>query len=1070
MDDSGEDRDLLDPTVIKAPGRGERKKWPVAAVFVCTTVVVTVLLLGAGELTEKPHIAGNVSDMEVAMLIYNRWKGYKTFDRVELANYTVLLQYPGNSSSPNRLELRESGGKVVYTAATRQEKPLLPQERDPSVAPPFNAYSGTGNVSGPLVYVNYGRLEDFYYLNTTLNISLDGYVCIIRYGKIYRGDKVTLNTERVQILPSKLSCLPGRAKWGIGVIIYSDPADYAPRGGPLVFPNGTSLPPSGVQRGSLFQRNGDPLTPGVPAIPGIFRRDYEEDVVKKGYAPSIPVQPISYGDAIHFMNQLTEYRAPVNLNWTGQLNLSCYYILQSPNNTNETYLEVNNYLVHRNITNVIATVYGSVEPDRYVLLGNHHDAWTFGAVDPNSGTAVLMELARALSDLRSKDWRPGRTILLCSWDAEEYGLIGSYEWTEEHAKILGANAVAYLNVDVAIDGIYSFNAAATPLLIQPIYTATKTTKCPNKGFATVYDEWLHYQPNPTNSAPQVPGLGSGSDYTSFLQGFGITCSDMNYRYFDPIGYPVYHSVHDNFFYEANLTDPSFSHHTAVGLVWGKVALSLATSPVLPYDPRDYSTALTNIMAGLVEEYGEVLSSQNISLDYLNSSIREFTMSAECLWEELQKVSGDPSDLSRVRRLNDQLMQLERAFIVPEGLPGRPYYKHVVYAPSSVNQYGSSLFPGVSDAIFAAMEWGGSWDLVREQLDLVRVHILYASQIMTQSLDNTIAFTTVGKDTEDLEQWTSCSGQHFEPRSLYSRLQSKVALLHSTNGDYRPLRPKYGTYEYLPPQRWLSALQYGAVVFLYHPCTPPDQVSQLKQLARSCLWRHFVSPYPLLDSEWPMAVVSWGCVLRVKWVESEAIKKWVESHALRTPQTAEFANDGTYDEGLIQPADKVELLNGDEAVCPSPPPPTTILPSSTNTTNSSKPTCPNTATSTNSSHNKTDSDCSLPPTPTFNPAPASNLPLHHHFGYTVLMCVAGAALLLVILVSALNLCCCSATRRRRRRARYKSVSKFFPFSYGEQLDADGGSDGVSVAIPEYGLPKSGRAEREMLLNESDEDEI
>ena len=150
--------------------------------------------------------------MEVAMLIYNRWKGYKTFDRVELANYTVLLQYPGNSSSPNRLELRESGGKVVYTAATRQEKPLLPQERDPSVAPPFNAYSGTGNVSvrqpldhisspvtislywqGPLVYVNYGRLEDFYYLNTSLNISLDGHVCIIRYGKIYRGDKVTLN-------------------------------------------------------------------------------------------------------------------------------------------------------------------------------------------------------------------------------------------------------------------------------------------------------------------------------------------------------------------------------------------------------------------------------------------------------------------------------------------------------------------------------------------------------------------------------------------------------------------------------------------------------------------------------------------------------------------------------------------------------------------------------------------------------------------------------------------------------------------------------------------------------------
>lgn len=464
------------------------------------------------------------------------------------------------------------------------------------------------------------------------------------------------------------------------------------------------------------------------------RRSYEE-VVKEGSAPSIPVQPISYEEAIHFMRQLSEYPAPVN--WTGQLNISTYYILQSHNNTNMTYLEVNNYLINKTITNVIATIYGTIEPDRYILLGNHHDAWTFGAVDPNSATAVLMEIGRGFSSLRGDGWRPGRTIILCSWDAEEYGLIGSYEWTEEYAKLLEANAIAYLNVDVAVDGTYSFNAAATPLLINPIFNATKITKCPNQTFDTVYDEWLHYQPDSTKTNPQVNDLGSGSDYTSFLQGLGITCADMNYRYFDSIGYPVYHSVHDNFYYEANLTDPTFSYHTTVGLVWGKVALMLATSPVLPYDPRHYSTALSNILSGLKEKYETVLTKHNISLDYVQSSIKEFTTSANKLWEELQKASDDPSDLNHLRMINYQLMQLERSFIIPQGLPGRPYFRHVVYAPSSVNAYGSSLFPGVSDAIFSAVEFGASWDVVREQLDLVRIHILYASQIMDQQYHHPI---------------------------------------------------------------------------------------------------------------------------------------------------------------------------------------------------------------------------------------------------------------------------------------------------------------------------------------------
>eukprot|EP00731_Ephydatia_muelleri_P003672 Em0001g3672a len=619
-------------------------------------------------LTSLPHIAGSPQNKMLAQGIYTQWLAYG-FDDVQLVNYSVLLSYP-NTSNPNVLRLESSTGVIVYEAHTKGEVPLTPGENDSTVAMPFNAYSGTGNATGRLVYVNNATVDDFLYLTTNLSYNLTNRVCIARYGDVFRGDKAHL--------AQSYGCS--------ALIIYSDPQQYAPNG-TGVYPNGPSLPPYGVQRGTLNGAQRDPLTSGIPAIDGVFREDYAS-VVKSGVVPSIPVQPIGYGDAQFFMSQLDAHIAPGS--WTGGLNVG-YFIWQSDSNTNQTFIQVNNYQEEQVIYDVIATMYGQVEPDQLVVLGNHRDAWVFGGVDPNSGTAVLEEIARALSNLRTKGWRPGRSLLLCSWDAEEYGLIGSTEWIEDKQKVLGPNTVAYLNVDFAVSA---------------------QVKCPNPAFDTVYDEWLHYKSAVFNGTklPQVAN-GSGSDFTMFLQMLGNSCADFTYA--NMTGYAVYHSVHDNFYWMTNFGDPSFAHHQALGLVWSKAAILLATSPVLPYDPRDYAISLQNLFNTFVQLYGPTLQDQNITLNYIAEELDQFVMTSIALWNQLKNASANSSiSKQALRILNNKLMNLERAFIIPEGLPGRQFIKHVIFAPSSVNSYASATFPGLSDAIFNALHTASpDWDEV-----------------------------------------------------------------------------------------------------------------------------------------------------------------------------------------------------------------------------------------------------------------------------------------------------------------------------------------------------------------------
>lgn len=672
-------------------------------------------------ITVAPHIAGSEVNRKLALMIYEKWRTYN-FDSVELSNYSVLLSYP-NTSNPNTLTLRDSDGETLYQSHIALEPPLTPGENDSRVVPPFNAFSGSGNVTGPLVYVNYGRLRDFEYVTTNSSgpqLDLSQYICIVRYGQIFRGHMARLAEQH--------GCK--------GLLIYSDPHDYAPEGIP-VYPNGPSLPKFGVQRGTLQIPPGDILTPGVPSLAGIHRRTYSEAQSGRE-VPRIPVQPISYGDAFHFLSQLSEHTPPSD--WVGGLEIE-YRIVQSDQNVNYTELVVNNYQEERTIHNVVAKLYGGVEPDRQVILGSHRDAWVFGTVDPDSSTASLLDIARVIGQLRHYDWRPGRTIVLCSWDAEEYGLIGSTEWVEDYSKLLGTITMAYLNLDISVLGGAYLSASATPLMYEVVWQSAAKVPCPNKGYDTLYDEWFNNSRRMYKGRyrPTITGLGSGSDYATFLQRLGVSSTDFTYLR-KGFYYAVYHSVHDNFNWMNRFGDPTFAYHRAVATLWITAALTLTTTPLPPLDPSHYSYLLVEEAMSLNLQYGQLLSSHGVSLDLMLHSISELNTAVHHFQEDIKKLAAS-SNISQwlnvVRIINDKLMNMERAFIHPEGLPGRVYTKNVIFAPSSIDTYSSATFPSVYDGIANAIGANSTasaasrWEEVKQQVDVVATHVRHATQIISE---------------------------------------------------------------------------------------------------------------------------------------------------------------------------------------------------------------------------------------------------------------------------------------------------------------------------------------------------
>lgn len=639
-------------------------------------------------LTAEPHLAATPEDHKTAEYVAQKFRaaGLET----EIVPYRVLLNQP----KVVRVEAWDAAGRQLMSGPTREHVTSDPGQDDPRVVMPFNGSSGSGDVTGEVVYANFGRLEDFNQL-ASMHIDLHGKIVLVRYGSNFRGVKVYLAEQR------------GAA----GVLIYSDPQDDGYYKGDA-YPMGPWRPETGVQRGSvqyLFKYPGDPETPGVASTPDLPDSARIKNFTgPNGNQPNIISIPISYHDAAPILQALQGPGVPQQ-GWQGALPFR-YHV--GPSGVKVHLVSEQDYQ-RRTIWDVIGKVKGSQYPDDWVVAGNHRDAWVFGAVDPSSGTAAMLESVHGIGALIEQGWRPRRTIVFCSWDAEEEGLIGSTEWVEQHAQTL-EKAVAYFNVDVAVSGP-DFEASAVPSLKEFVRSVARAVPSPLGG--TVYQEWRAKHPienEHRTSNVQVPeldvrvgDLGSGSDFTPFLQHVGVPSTDIG----SGGAYGVYHSTFDDFAWYTMNADPHFVYLQEMARVFGMEALRMADADVLPYDYVTYTREITAYIEAAKKKAGDAGMS---SLDFGPAEAAAGRLANAARKAQVLETAAK-GDLPR---LNRALRQTETAFIVEAGLPNRPWYRHTIYAPGEYTGYSAVVIPGVNEAIDArnASLAAGQLTVLTEVLD------------------------------------------------------------------------------------------------------------------------------------------------------------------------------------------------------------------------------------------------------------------------------------------------------------------------------------------------------------------
>lgn len=622
-------------------------------------------------MSAKPHMAGTPASRSVAEYALGLFKGWGLDAHIE--QYEALMPTP-----------RARGLELIapkYYRAKLLEPPVGvdPDSFDKDQVPPFNAYSGSGDVSAPLVYANYGMPDDYEYLSKN-HIDVKGKIVITRYGGGWRGLKPRLAAEH------------GAA----GCLIYSDPKDDGYFRGD-VYPKGEWRPALGVQRGSVMDMTlfpGDPLSPGWASEKGSKRLAVSEAKTLM----KIPVIPIGYGDALPLMSALEGPVAPPE--WRGALAIT-YHL---GDGTAKVRLRVRmNNSVHP-LYDVIARIPGSESPDEWVLAGNHHDAWVHGALDPLSGASSLLETARALAMLRKQGWQPKRTILIALWDGEEFGLIGSTEFAEKHAAELTKNLVAYINSDS--NGKGRLGAGGSHTLEKFVVEVARDVSDPVSGKPLIDNMRVHSSTQTgretaeTSSASDyhMEALGSGSDYTSFLQHLGI--ASLNFGFGDDDGSGgIYHSAYDSYYWYTHFSDTNFEYCRTLSNVTATSLLRLADAPVLPFEFVRFADALSRYTDEIekLEKNG-----LKINLLTLRTEIAALQKSAAALDAALQSAEGklDAVPAQRLDRLNQTLFVTERKMLLDAGLPRRSWFKHAIYAPGTLTGYSVKTLPGVREAVEA----------------------------------------------------------------------------------------------------------------------------------------------------------------------------------------------------------------------------------------------------------------------------------------------------------------------------------------------------------------------------------
>jgi N-acetylated-alpha-linked acidic dipeptidase len=624
-------------------------------------------------LTAEPHLASSPEDHKTAQYVAAKFRaaGLET----EIVPFRVLMNQP----KVVKVEAYDPSGKLLMSGPTPEHVDHDPYQDDPRVVMPFNGSSGSGDVTGEVVYANYGRLEDFDKL-AEQHIDLHGKIVLVRYGANFRGVKVYIAEQR----------------GAVGVLIYSDPQDDGFYKGDA-YPMGPWRPETGVQRGSvqyLFKYPGDPETPGVASTPNL---PDSARVSPEGNQPHIISIPLSYHDASPILQALKGGGVPEG--WQGALGFRYH---EGPGGVAVHMVSVQDY-ERRTIWDVIGTVRGSQDKDsqvldNWVVVGNHRDAWVYGAADPNSGTASMLESVHGVGALLKQGWRPKRTVVFCSWDAEEEGLIGSTEWVEQHAKTL-EHAVAYFNVDVAVSGP-DFSAAAVPSLKQFVRELARSVPSPLG--ATVYDQWRiergegnehrgsNAAPGDANE-PRVGDLGSGSDFTPFLQHVGVPSTDIGSNG----NYGVYHSVFDNYAWYVQNADPHFAYLQEMARVLGLEAIRMADTDVLPYDYVTYAHEIASYIESAKRKAAD-LHVGGFDFGPAEAAAGRLVAAAQ----KAHAIESAPSGDQDLTKLNQILRATEAALITDAGLPNRPWFRHTIYAPGEYTGYAAVVIPGVNEAIDA----------------------------------------------------------------------------------------------------------------------------------------------------------------------------------------------------------------------------------------------------------------------------------------------------------------------------------------------------------------------------------
>ena len=672
------------PAVVLAQGNGIVGYSPAAAsaeraleASAATHVSAPDAASHSSALSHEPHMSGTPAQARTRDYVIAQMKAWGLETSVHA--YDVYMPHPISVRAwriaPDSVELQLPEGPVAGDSTSSAYPQILT----------FNGYGAAGDVSAEVVYVNYGLIEDYAHLDS-LGISVAGKIAVARYGHSFRGIKAR----------------EAQKHGAVALFIYSDPADDGFLKGD-VYPAGPMRPDQGVQRGSVMNDNGDPSTPGYASLPGVPRLAPSQMAI-----PRIPVVPLSYGNAAKLLRGLTDPGAPCSpakclardpelpQTWQGGLPFR-YHVGPGPVRARVQVTTDTGKAAYKTIWDTFGVIKGSTYPDQMVIIGGHRDAWGPGTSDNVSGVTSVMETARAVAAEAKAGRRPKRTIVFATWDAEEWGLIGSTEYVEEDSLRLARGAVAYFNQDVAASGP-AFGATGSPSLRATVRDIARHTADPDDTTITVFEAWRRAPRSAggaSGGAPDtVPAFGDpggGSDFAGFYNHLGVPIIEWGFG--GPGG--VYHSAYDDLTWMERFGDPGYLRHAGAARIGTAMVLRLANAEVLPYDYVEYARTMKGYVAPLEKAAGA--KGMTVAMTALTAAIGRMETAAQTFAAARDSVLALPKPPAQPAA-NTALLAVERALTRPAGLRTRPWFRNLIYAADEDNGYADVTFPSVAEAI------------------------------------------------------------------------------------------------------------------------------------------------------------------------------------------------------------------------------------------------------------------------------------------------------------------------------------------------------------------------------------